>query len=387
MAHIPYGGDLIGSDPAFTARDLELFNQHVASGETISRFSSILSHALNNQLTVTMGYIERAQKLIDNPHQSRILDAAMQGATGMASALLQLQSFAAQESLESTSIDVALQDALELIRTKDGSVVINCIVDTPQRIDANYHEATRMFMSVLENSLESLGEHREISVRVRDITSQNHPLGISDGDYVVITVADTGCGIPPSFLPRIFEPFQSQKPNRTGMGLSWVWGFVRNTGGAIRVRSEVNKGTSMEIFLPLGVNNSRSSQPTNVIALRPNSTKRVLIVEDNVGILDIVHAAMTNLDCEVATAQNSTDARGLLEHNRYDLLITDVMLPGEIRGHDLAEIAVESHPLTKILLITGRLDRQNLVIRPDYHLLTKPFSMEKLTKTVKDILG
>lgn len=388
MAHIPYGGDLIGISPAFTDADLELHNQHKNSADTIARFSNVLIHQLNNLLTVNIGYVERAQKLATNPLQRRNLESARQGADGMSETLLQLQCFASTsyQSGESTCIVGALNDALDLVKMKDPGLDVQVVVDQPQRIDANSVETTRMFMNLLENCMDGCeGDDRKVSIRVRDITSQFHPLGLPDGDYVVITIADNGRGIAPNYLAQIFEPFFTTKPGHAGMGLSWVWGFVKKSQGTIRVRSEINGGTSFEIFLPFGVNMPRRVQ-ASITSIRKNPHRRVLIVEDNPAVLDIIHSAMTAMNFQITTASTSLDAQALIDSQTFELVIADLMIPGELSGSDVADLNLDANPMAKVLLITGRLDRQNIAVNSDYHLLVKPFSMEKLTKTIKMIL-
>lgn len=389
MAHIPYGGDLIGISPGFTTEDLELHNRHRTSAETIARFSNVLVHSLNNLLTVTIGYVERAQKISTNIHQRRHLESAKLSADSMTSSLLQLQCFAstAIQEDDSTCVVDALNDALDLTRAQDPTLEINVVIDQPQRIDADGVETTRMFMNLLNNCVDAVGdENHTVSIRIRDITSQNHPLGLPDGDYVVITVSDNGQGIAEEHLPHIFEPFFSTKEEHEGMGLSWVWGFVNKHQGTIRVRSEVGQGTSFEIFLPFGVNVQRRVQ-ASVTALHPTVHKRVLIVETNPAVLDIIHMAMTSMNFQISTATTAAEAIHLIQENTFDLLITDLLVPEELSGNDVANEMIETNPCAKVLIITGRLDRQNIAVNSEYNLLIKPFSMEKLTKTVKNILA
>jgi CheY-like chemotaxis protein len=388
MAHVPYGGDLIGISPDFTIADLELHGKHRSSSDTIARFSNVLSNALNNLLTVTIGYVERAQKAPSNPHQSRNLESARTSADSMSETLLQLQCFANTSSPvdESTCILIALTEALDLIKIQDPTLVVTTVVDQPHRIDANFIETTRMFMNLLNNCVDALGvENRNVNIRIRDITTQSHPLGLEDGDYLVITVSDNGSGITEASLPQIFEPFFSTKDSHEGMGLSWVWGFVNKHRGSIRVRSVVGQGTSFEIFLPFGVNVQRRAA-ASVTALHPVAHKRILVVEDNAAVLDIIHAAMTNQNYLVTTATAGLEAFRLIKEQEFDLLIVDLTLPGLASGTEVADAMIEEHPCAKILLTTGRLDRQDIAVNSEYHLLIKPFSMEKLTKTVKKIL-
>jgi DNA-binding response OmpR family regulator len=123
-----------------------------------------------------------------------------------------------------------------------------------------------------------------------------------------------------------------------------------------------------------------------VTALHPVAHKRILVVEDNAAVLDIIHAAMTNQNYLVTTATAGLEAFRLIKEQEFDLLIVDLTLPGLASGTEVADAMIEEHPCAKILLTTGRLDRQDIAVNSEYHLLIKPFSMEKLTKTVKKIL-
>lgn len=388
MAHIPYGSDLIGANPEFTTADLELHRQHRSSADAIARFSNVLINTLNNLLIVTIGYVERSQGAASSPRQSRNLDQARMSADSISDTLHQLQCFAntGSQNYESTSILTALNDALDLIKIQYPTFTVTTVIDQPHCIDANTVETTRMFMNLLHNSIDAIGEdYPQVAIRIRDITSQNHPLGLVDGDYLVVTISDNGVGISEADLPQLFEPFFSTKDGHSGMGLSWVWGFVNKHRGSIRVRSEINKGTSFEIFLPFGVNVQRRPV-ASVTALHPTIHKRVLIVEDNAAVLDVIHMALTSMNYRVATATTGADAMRLIGEHDFDLLITDLTIPGELSGNDIANYMVEVNPCAKVLLTTGRLDRQNIAVNSEYYLLIKPFSMEKITRTVKKIL-
>lgn len=388
MAHIPYGGDLIGSSPEFTEADLILHSRHRDSADAITRFSNELIHSLNNLLTVSIGYLERAQKLASSNHQRRNLDHARTSADDMVEALQRLQCFASTGRLmgESTCLVGALNDAVALLRTQAPDLKVTVVVDQPQRIDADVVETVRMFMNLFDNCRDAVDQNGEIHVRVREITTQHHPLGIKDGDYLVVTVSDNGPGIADDVLPLIFEPFMTTKPDHEGMGLSWVWGFVKKMQGSIRVRSQKDRGTSFEIFLPFGVNVPRRAL-ASVTALRPVVHKRVLLVEDNEDVLDNIHNAMTLLNFQITTAKSSLEALQLISSQPFDLLIADLMIAGGHSGSDIADALIEANPCAKAVLITGRLNRKNIDVNSDYHLLVKPFSMEKLSKTIKSILS
>jgi CheY-like chemotaxis protein len=212
---------------------------------------------------------------------------------------------------------------------------------------------------------------------------------VRPGDYAVIEVTDTGVGIPPDIKARIFEPFFTTKNERgTGLGLSMVFGFMKQSGGHVSVYSEPEFGTTFRLFFPCahGVEEEEKSLRSEGSLVARGET--VLAVEDNVTLRRIVVRQLSGLGYRVLEANNGPEALALLETTRIDLLFTDVVMPGGVDGFELAEIAAGKWPDIKVILTSGFPQTQfagNANTHPRY-LLTKPYRKDALARIVRAVL-
>jgi CheY-like chemotaxis protein len=215
------------------------------------------------------------------------------------------------------------------------------------------------------------------------------------GDYVVLAVSDTGHGMPPEVIERAFEPFFTTKDvgQGTGLGLSQVYGFVRQTGGHVKIYSEIGRGTSVKLYLPRLLGEAVAAEPgkpERVIERRSGSAETVLVVEDDPAVRAHSAELLSELGYPVVEASDGVAALEVLGREPgVKLLFTDVGLPGGMNGHQLAQEARRRRPEIKVLFTTGyakaaivhdgRLD-------PGVQLITKPFTYDALADKVRDIL-
>jgi CheY-like chemotaxis protein len=386
----PSARDLIGSAPEVTAEDVALLNIYKNSTSAISRFSCNLTHNLNNLLTVTISYVERAKNLNANQHQKRGLEAALAASQRMADMLVELQEFAIHGPFigDTCLLKHVIEEAVELTRLSTyKSINYEIDIEDGVFIDCEYIHTLKAIMNLLENAKDSVLDGGTIGVTVELMTIKDSPLGLSDGNYTVIRVWDDGMGIPEILLPRIFDPFFTTKTDakHNGMGLGMVWGFVLRSNGAVRVRSQPKVGTSFEIIIPEGVNHPKSKQGV-VVPLFKNERANVLILEDNADILAMAKSSLAEMGYDIVTAKTSDQAIDMLENFNFDLVICDIQIPGELNGSQIADRALELYPSIKVLLMSGRMNRASSSINPDHTILVKPFSMEKFAKTVQSLL-
>jgi CheY-like chemotaxis protein len=196
-----------------------------------------------------------------------------------------------------------------------------------------------------------------LEIEVRNVTLPEGAIaGVAAGPYVRLSVRDTGCGIAPEILDRVFEPFFTTKEvgRGTGLGLSMVYGFVRQSGGHVTIESEVGAGTTISLYLP------RSTQtpaaPADVVQIRdvPAGSGRILMVEDDDDVLDITSELLRQLGYHVLCAHNGTEALQMLKAGeRFDLLFSDVVMPMGINGVELAREAKRLCRGIKVLLTSG----------------------------------
>jgi CheY-like chemotaxis protein len=233
----------------------------------------------------------------------------------------------------------------------------------------------------------------ETSNRLLQI-SEAKDLELQGTDYVSLTVSDSGEGMPADVIERAFDPFFTTKPigEGTGLGLSMVYGFVRQSGGQARIYSELGRGTTVSLFLPRYAGDGRILEaPGDAGLVLQGSGETVLVVDDESSVRALIYEVLDELGYNVLEAEHGAAGMQVLESGqRVDLLVTDVGLPGGMNGRQLADAALISRPTLKVLFITGY--AENAVIgagqlKPGMHILTKPFSLETLGCRIREIIA
>ena len=216
--------------------------------------------------------------------------------------------------------------------------------------------------------------------------------GIAPGDYVRVSVTDTGVGMPPQVLAQAFEPFFTTKADGqgTGLGLSMVFGFVKQSGGHIEIASDVGRGTRVQLYFPRTLRAVPSERPGPDLPQR-GGHERILVVEDNEAVRVSAVELLGEEGYQVLTAANADVAmQMLLDGVTVDLIFTDVVMPGLIKSSDLAAWAKVQEPPVAVLFTSGHtrdIISRNHQLSPDTHLLSKPYSPEALTQMVRTVLG
>ncbi|GMA76905.1 hypothetical protein GCM10025880_33220 [Methylorubrum aminovorans] len=214
------------------------------------------------------------------------------------------------------------------------------------------------------------------------------------GQYICICVTDTGTGMPPDVVARAFDPFFTTKPigQGTGLGLSMIYGFARQSEGQAKIYSEVGQGTSVKIYLPRhrGALTGEDTQASGLTeAHRAETGETVLVVEDEPVVRDLIVEVLHDLGYRALEAQDGPSGLAVLRsHERIDLLVTDVGLPG-LNGRQLADQAREGRPELKVLFITGYAENAmfgNGQLEPGMQMMTKPFPVEALATRIRDMI-
>jgi CheY-like chemotaxis protein len=215
---------------------------------------------------------------------------------------------------------------------------------------------------------------------------------LQPGDYVVLSVTDTGCGMPQSTINRAFDPFFTTKPigQGTGLGLSMIYGFSKQSRGHVAIHSEVGKGTTVSLFLPRFSGVLPQDSPVNVQhAPFAQNGETVLIVEDDPAVRVLVSTVLSDLGYAFVEAGDADSAVPILDSGqRIDLLISDVGLPG-MNGRQLAEIGRQYRPDLKVLFITGYAEHAAVrggFLDPGMQMITKPFTFDLLTAKVREMI-
>jgi len=215
---------------------------------------------------------------------------------------------------------------------------------------------------------------------------------VEPGQYVMIAVADTGAGMDEATLARAFDPFFTTKEagKGTGLGLSQVYGFVRQTGGHVRIYSEVGEGTTVKVYLRRHASDEKdASQGTREPALRAIGSETILVVEDDEALRGYTIDILNELGYRVLEAQDGNSALQVLARNAVDLLFTDVVMPGGMNGRELADQALRDRPGLKVLFTTGY--TRNAIVHhgrldADVNLVGKPFTFDELSTKVRALL-
>ena len=218
--------------------------------------------------------------------------------------------------------------------------------------------------------------------------------GLKPGEYVVLSVSDTGQGMTAEVMARAVEPFFTTKPigQGTGLGLSMIYGFARQAGGHVRIYSEVGRGTTVKLFMPrhLGAE-ARGAQEAPVgEAPRARRGETVLVVEDEPAVRLLVMEILEDLGYTAIEAQDARSALPTIEGpGRIDLLVSDVGLPGGTNGRQLAEMARQRRPGLKVLFITGYAQGASVrsgFLEPGMEMLTKPFALDVLAAKIREMI-
>ena len=218
---------------------------------------------------------------------------------------------------------------------------------------------------------------------------------MAPGQYISLSVTDTGTGMPPEVIARAFDPFFTTKPvgEGTGLGLSMIYGFVRQSGGHVRIYSELGQGTTLCLYLPRHYGEAEDADVLADLSRAPRAEQgqTVLIVDDEPSMRMLVTEVLEDLGYTAIEAKDGAGALKVLQSDvRLDLLVTDVGLPGGMNGRQVAEAGRTARPGLKVLFITGYAENATLgngYLDPGMHVLTKPFVLEALASRIKDLIA
>ncbi|RYD47589.1 MAG: response regulator, partial [Sphingomonadales bacterium] len=329
--------------------------------------------------------------------------SAAQGATRRAAALThRLLAFARRQTLEPRAliINELLPDMVELVqRTVGPAIEVESVAAAglwPTLVDANQLENAILNLCINARDAMPAGGHLTIETGNKWIdASTARQRDLEEGQYVTVCVSDNGTGIPKDLIDKVFDPFFTTKPigEGTGLGLSMVYGFARQSHGHVRIYSEVGQGTMVCLYLPRHHGDASSTNMANDAVseqAKAAEGKRILVIDDEALVRMLVVDALEDMGVEAAEAGSGPEGLAILEQmDRIDLLITDVGLPGGMNGRQVAERAREMRPDLKVLFITGYAENAALNhghIGPGTRVLTKPFSVSELTSKIESLL-
>jgi signal transduction histidine kinase/ActR/RegA family two-component response regulator len=382
-------------------RQLESQLQQSRRLESIGRVAGGVAHDFNNLLTVINGY---SQILLMGPLAQDTRDEVEQiNKAGRRAAELtnQLLTFSRRQVTDVVPLDLntVIHDAEPLLRRLAGEDVQLVVTPGTQlaRTDGDVSQTTQVLMNLVVNARDAMPHGGRIDIAAENVTlsgPDGHPPELAPGDYVVLTVADTGVGMSAETRQHIFEPFFSTKGEAgTGLGLSTVYGIVHQRQGAIDVWSEPGQGSRFRIYLPQSAQPPEADAPAAApVAPAPASagTRRILVVEDQDEVRGFATEVLRSSGYQVMEASSGDEAMRLFEgHGPIHLLLTDVVLRG-MNGRELAEHFVRAFPAAGVLFTSGYPDdvtARKGVPRGSVAFLPKPYSPEALTSRIAELLN
>jgi PAS domain S-box-containing protein len=358
--------------------------------EALGQLTGGVAHDFNNLLMVVSGYIQTLKAIVaENPKGARAANAIELAAQRGQALTRQLLSFARRQPLN--PITVSLTKRLEALRpmlmTSVGTtarIAIAVAADAwPIRVDANEFDLALLNLTL--NARDAMTDNGVITIAVENarLEGANAPRGLS-GDFVAITVADTGHGMPPDIVDKVFHPFFTTKPQGNGLGLSQVHGLAHQSGGTVTIDSELGRGTRVTLYFPRA--HETADAAGEDLPLPGNGKGTVLLVEDNPDVAGATTALVEQLGFQVRTSNNARAALDLIGRHDFALVITDIVMAGEMDGLGLARSVREHHPELPLILVTGYSEAASGADK-DFVMLRKPYQLADLGRAVGKVMG
>ncbi|MEX1198917.1 MAG: ATP-binding protein [Pseudohongiellaceae bacterium] len=369
--------------------------------QAIGELTGGIAHDFNNLLTVIQGNAELLGDLYreDDARAAELASMIDTAALRAAELTRRLLAFARRQALEPRSVNInqlieKMRGLLERTLGEHVELKFNFAADQwPALVDPAQLETA--LLNLIVNARDAMSTSGKLTIE-----TGNAPLDadfassrpeVTPGDYVLVAVSDTGTGMAPDVLERVFEPFFTTKNEErgTGLGLSMVYGFVKQSNGHVAVYSEPDEGTTVRLYLPRAEGAAESLAKPGSETMSGGDDD-VLLVEDDALVRQFTHDQLSALGYRVRAAADGLEAKAILESDeRIDLLLTDVIMPGGISGHELAQLAVQLRPGLKVLYMSGY--TENAIVHhgrldAGVHLLSKPFRRAELARKVREVL-
>jgi nitrogen-specific signal transduction histidine kinase len=368
--------------------------------ESVGQLTGGIAHDFNNILTVIVGSIDFLHDgLADRPHLAAMAKMIDEAATRGGELTQQLLAFARKQPLQprDTDLNALVASAEKLLRPTLGEQVeieIALAQDAwPALIDPG--QLTNALINLGINARDAMPNGGQLTLETRNVVLDEayakENADVTPGPYVMIAVSDTGTGIPSEIRDKVFDPFFTTKASGkgTGLGLSMVFGFIKQSGGHIKIYSEVGHGTSVKMYLPRATTVAGEAVETAPARAR-GGTETILVVEDDHMVRNNVVMQLASLGYKTVEAANGAEALQLSGTNgKIDLLFTDVVMPGGMNGRELADKIVNRNPAIRVLFTSGY--TQNAIVHhgrldAGVHLLSKPYRKVDLARMVRTAL-
>ncbi|HYF34714.1 MAG TPA: ATP-binding protein [Prosthecobacter sp.] len=370
--------------------------------EALGQLSGGVAHDFNNMLAVILGNMRLLKRrMTPEPKLTRLVDNAIEGGERAAKLTRHLLAFSRRQALEPTVFDVnqLITRLVEMIRsTILESVEIETVFAAGAwRVHADANQLQTALLNLVVNAQDAMPRGGKLTIETAnahlDEAYAARFADVAAGQYLMIAVVDTGTGMLPDVVQRAFDPFFTTKPpgSGTGMGLSQVHGFIKQSGGHVSIHSEPGCGTAVKLYLPRHIGSSQTAGPDSVDSRLPpaDPDQLVLVVEDSDSVREVTVAMVHEIGYRALAAASGREALQLLDANPdITVLFTDVVMP-EMDGRQLADEALRRRPALKILFTTGYTRNaivHNGVLDLGVQLLSKPFTPEMLARKLAEIV-
>jgi CheY-like chemotaxis protein len=360
-----------------------------------------IAHDFNNLLTVITGYSSLILQRLPDDDPLRPQLAEVEKAGFRASSLTrQLLAFSRKQVLQPKVFDLGslVADLSKMLRRLVGeNIELNTVLrNGAGRVYADPGQVEQVLMNLVVNARDAMPKGGKLTIEVEDVDLNEEYAGmhiaVKPGQYLMLAVSDTGLGMDSETKKRIFEPFFTTKEvgKGTGLGLSTVYGIVKQSGGNIWVYSEVGKGTTFKIYLPVVESKAESIKVTAKHSELPQGSENILLVEDEAMVRTLARTILEQLGYRVLEATNGEEAVRIFESQRepIHLILTDVVMP-LMGGKELADRIGSIKPETRVLYMSGYTDDAIVhhgVLDPGTAFLEKPFSPNSLAHKVREVL-
>ncbi|HEU5435866.1 MAG TPA: response regulator [Telluria sp.] len=368
--------------------------------EAIGQLTGGVAHDFNNILQVIGGNLQLLQTTVPEGRGARHLESALQAVQRGAKLSSQLLAYARRQPLQPIVINPAraVADMDEMLRRVLGENIEIEMVKAGGLWNtiADPHQLENVLLNLAINARDAMANGGKLTIEIGNAMLDDDYVALepdmAPGQYVMFAISDTGIGMSADTVERACEPFFTTKPegHGTGLGLSMAYGFVKQTGGHLKIYSEPGHGTTVKLYFPRSFEAEAQLAPVDGDALR-GGEETVLVVEDDLAVQATVVEMLGSMGYRVLKADNADSALGILKSGLpIDLLFTDVVMPGALRSPELARLARALHPGIAVLFTSGY--TQNAIVHggrldPGVELLSKPYGREQLARKVRSILA
>jgi len=376
---------------------LEQAREQVAQAqkmEALGQLTGGIAHDFNNLLMIVSGYAQILQSRLSAQKDVQAVEAIRAAANRGERLTRQLLAFSRRQQLMPVVVDLRQRvDSVRdmLVPSLRGNIQLICdIEDKIWPVEVDLGELELALVNIAVNARDAMPDGGTITLSARNVVLKpGSAAGALEGEFVALAIIDTGAGMPPDVLARVFEPFYTTKPvgKGTGLGLSQVHGFANQSGGAVTLSSEPGRGTVVTIYLPRSSNAAAAGAGEATAASEGPVQGTVLVVEDSRDVAEVTSSLLEQLGYRVVRAENAAEAlRHLQQGIGVDLLLSDIVMPGAINGLGLAQICQERFPEIPVLLTSGFSDAAQAA-DGRFDILRKPFELSALERAIEAALN